>query len=1046
MALLGIMLPAVLPACQSTLEPLMDGCKSVDCSGHGECQIRGGKAVCICDQGYRAEGLACLENGDLCDGVDCSWHGTCEDSSGWAICVCDPGYVQDGLSCVRGECADDEDCDDGNPCTDCYCNIDTYTCVIQDNTNPCDDGNVCTMGDWCSSGECVGGPPPDCSGTGGMCREDSTCDPGSITANCDVPGAPVNEGLPCDKSACMVDETCSDGICTGGQPVTDGTPCDDGLMCNGTDTCDGTGTCMHAGDPCGELSCDELHDACRDQVWYGLGGSDYGSWDDRIQGSAWGSGISGSDFLPRHASVALDGFVRPVVAWSAREDDVYQIHIKRFDGNSWVEVGAGSSTGGGISDSAYESTDPSIVMAPDGNPIVAWVERDDGWIGAIYVRRFDGISWVEVGAGSASGGGISDGAYDSTNPSIVMAPDGNPIVAWAEDTTGHESYKVYVKKFDGDSWVEIGGGSASGDGICSGGGTVIATNDAGDLAVVCAIETAQPPGIFVKKFDGTSWSEVGAGSASGEGINDPGTECLQATIALKADGSPVVTWISQSVGPNGIYVKEFDGASWVEVGEGSASGEGISPGDQQFFGNAMVLDGADNPVVAWARSAEGGSVESRIYIKRFNGNNWEEVGVGSASGEGICPYPGAGEPDLAIDGGGNPVVAWEADGEGIHVRKYDGSNWVGFGDNLPVGMGLSDNARDSILPDLVVDDSGNPVVAWENSLSAGEAIYVKRYDGNEPGGAWVELGAGSVAGEGIGIGVGVTPRLGKDSAGNLFATYAGGCELKMYDGFSWLDLGSPECVGSVGCGCSSLAVDQFGHAVLAGAWSSVPRLNGGHAFIANHDGSSWSDFESPASGSMALDLSGNPVLAWSADDEIYVMTYDGDAWVEVGEGSASGGGVSSSVGESRSPVLAVNSAGNPVVAWVDSSHGNDEIYVKMYNGSTWIELGTTSASGGGVSASAGTSTAPSIAMDFAGRPVVAWEDYSSEFPEVYVKGFDGSRWVEIGTGSASGGGVSNSATNSLSPSINIGGGRICVAWSERWLYSTMQIVLRCTDE
>ena len=35
-------------------------CEGVTCSGHGRCFSDGDEAVCICDEGYRAEGLECL--------------------------------------------------------------------------------------------------------------------------------------------------------------------------------------------------------------------------------------------------------------------------------------------------------------------------------------------------------------------------------------------------------------------------------------------------------------------------------------------------------------------------------------------------------------------------------------------------------------------------------------------------------------------------------------------------------------------------------------------------------------------------------------------------------------------------------------------------------------------------------------------------------------------------------------------------------------------------------------------------------------------------
>ncbi len=60
---------------------------------------------CECDEGYHADGLACVENQvDPCDGVSCSGYGTCvTDASDVPSCECDDGYHADGLACVEDQ-------------------------------------------------------------------------------------------------------------------------------------------------------------------------------------------------------------------------------------------------------------------------------------------------------------------------------------------------------------------------------------------------------------------------------------------------------------------------------------------------------------------------------------------------------------------------------------------------------------------------------------------------------------------------------------------------------------------------------------------------------------------------------------------------------------------------------------------------------------------------------------------------------------------------------------------------------------------------------
>jgi hypothetical protein len=67
-----------------------------------------------------------------------------------------------------------------------------------------------------------------------------------------------------DPDTCKTDRLCTDGLCVGGTPVAEASPCDDRVFCNGEDTCDANGKCsVHAGDPCGGLTCNEDEDVCQ---------------------------------------------------------------------------------------------------------------------------------------------------------------------------------------------------------------------------------------------------------------------------------------------------------------------------------------------------------------------------------------------------------------------------------------------------------------------------------------------------------------------------------------------------------------------------------------------------------------------------------------------------------------------------------------------------------------------------------------------------------------------------------------------------------------
>jgi len=600
---------------------------------------------------------------------------------------------------------------------------------------------------------------------------------------------------------------------------------------------------------------------------------------------------------------------------------------------------------------APADTDASHVDG--GVPDRAAVDRYAAWVGlgdSDFGPQYELTMW-----GSASGGGISHAVGGSDMPSLAISSAGGLFVAWQDNMAG--TFQIYVERYDGSDWVEVGAGSASGGGISQSSATAyypaLALDSSGLPVVAWSDGASGNNEIYVKRFDGASWIEVGAGAASNGGISQNSGASSAPVMALASD-NPVVAWTDNTAGNSEIYVKRFDGASWVEVGAGSASTGGISQNGGNSSWLALALDTSGLPAVAWEDDSAG---NFEIYVKRFNGTSWTELGAGSAGGGGISQTSGASRrPALRLDGSGDPIVAWHDETTGnadIYVKRYNGSAWVEWSPGSASGGGISQSAGYSQGPALALDAQGNPFVAWADGSSASGDIYVKH--GQTDG--WAEVGAGSASAGGI-----------SQSAG-----YSGRCQL-------------------------------------------------------------------------ALDVADHPVVVWEDDTagntEIYIKRFDGASWVELGAGSASGGGISQTTGFSMNPALALEPSGNPVVVWSDQSAGSSAIYLKRFDGSSWVELGAGSASNGGMSQSARWSSMPKIAITAAGTPVVAWHDVTARNSEIYVRQYRGGSWVELGAGSASNGGVSNTSASINGLALGVRAGRACVAWSEQGQSAT-EIVMRC---
>jgi hypothetical protein len=417
---------------------------------------------------------------------------------------------------------------------------------------------------------------------------------------------------------------------------------------------------------------------------------------------------------------------------------------------------------------------------------------------------------------------------------------------------------------------------------------------------------------------------------------------------------------------------------WKEIGTGSASCGGISASAGTSSSPSLATDADGAPIIAWSDNSNG---NYEIYVRKWQWDatnkrwGWDEMGGGSASDGGISNNNGSSKsPSLAVSKNGVPVIAWSDDSSGdyeIYVKRYNKTNqsWDNVGASSASGMGISNTAGDSSFPSLAFDSDGDPVVAWEEATGEAHGFIVKA---------------------------------------DIY--------LKRWKGGAW---------GGMDGSASPGGISKSDH-----SWSPSLAIN---------------------------PVDGEPIVAWTeytgGEQEIYLRKWGWDeknqrmAWIEMGN-SASLGGVSNNGGGyydgSDLPSLAIDSSGTPIVGWRDGTSGNLEIYVKRWNKSlkAWVEMGG-SAHGPGISYTGDDwpgAGFPSLALDPGGAPIVAWEDTVGSGLEVYVKRWNGAAWVELGDGSASGGGISNTGEASI-PSLAIGGGRPIVAWPDR-LAGDQEIFIR----
>lgn len=402
----------------------------------------------------------------------------------------------------------------------------------------------------------------------------------------------------------------------------------------------------------------------------------------------------------------------------------------------WKELGSGSASGGGISNDTGDSSYPSLTTSPDGTPYVAWQNCCTGGDLEIYVRAWNGSSWVEVGAGSASGGGISNDIGNSWNPDIAIAPDGTPYVVWWNHDPNNLSTGIYIRAWNGSSWAEVGPGSAIGGGISNSLEhswlPSIAFSPDGTPYVAWQDDNTGKFEIYVRAWDGSSWVEVGTDSANNGGISNNYGDSESPSVAISSTGIPYIAWEDYTNGGTGeIYVRTWNGSNWAEVGTSSATGGGISNSIGGAEHAAIALAPNGTPFVVWQDWTPG---NPQVYGRIWDGLNWAEVGQHSASDGGISNSNGtAGLPVIAIASNNTPYLAWSAGNTGklseIHVRAWNGSIWTEVGAGSAIDGGISNTAEQSDWPSIAVSSIGIPYVTWAEGFSGNREVYIRFWSG-----------------------------------------------------------------------------------------------------------------------------------------------------------------------------------------------------------------------------------------------------------------------------------------------------------------------------
>jgi len=311
-------------------------------------------------------------------------------------------------------------------------------------------------------------------------------------------------------------------------------------------------------------------------------------------------------------------------------------------------------------------------VSVSGNTVITGAWRDDCAsgidCGAVYVSRFNGVSWELqqklTASDAASGDSFGSGIFLNGNTAIVGA-HGDDCAA------GSSCGSVYMFRFNGTSWVQAQKLTASDAAASAHFGQYVSLS--GDTAVVGAGGVGCAAGLgcgaaYVFRFNGTSWVQAQKLVASDAGKDDlfgGGVAISGDTIAVGAFNDECADGRCGSA-----YVFRFNGASWQQEQKLTAS----DAADRDYFGRFIAVSGGTVMV--------GAHFNDSAYMFRFNGASWQEEQKLTASDSppaGELFYFGASvslSGDRALVGAPSHNCAAGRSCGLAYLFRFDGTTWV----------------------------------------------------------------------------------------------------------------------------------------------------------------------------------------------------------------------------------------------------------------------------------------------------------------------------------------------------------------------------------
>lgn len=261
------------------------------------------------------------------------------------------------------------------------------------------------------------------------------------------------------------------------------------------------------------------------------------------------------------------------------------MEVRKFSSGTWGSLPNVTST----------SVNYQAMAVSPSNTLFAYSSDGSG-----TVRRYNNGVWEQVGTAGFAGG--------ATFAKMVIGSDNTIYVC--QIASGVKVYKINANALSTDSWTLLGGTTAGNGYTSDNSFSDIALDGNNTPYVLYVSNTAEGRKLNVKKFDGNSWIQIGAANFSDTVVNNT-------ALTVSTSGIPYVVssiWDSSNANHTKNTVYRFDAGTgnWSKVG-----GDFVSDGAATFAD--IAIDPVNNYLVlAYTQS---GTRVKRISLNTLSVND-----------------------------------------------------------------------------------------------------------------------------------------------------------------------------------------------------------------------------------------------------------------------------------------------------------------------------------------------------------------------------------------------------------------------------------------